>query len=73
MKTVALSSMSFIGLVLFVAGCGSPAVEHNLTPPPAKKAFTVPTTKEQKIEAIKKAAIPKEQKEAAIARVNAGQ
>jgi len=73
MKKVVLSSMSFMGLLLLAAGCGSQAVEHKLTAPPPATAFKVPTTNAEKIEAIKKSHMPKEQKDAAIAKVNSGQ
>ncbi len=73
MKNFFVNSLVVAGAVL-ISGCGSGGSggEHNLRPPDPPGNYKVPTTKEEKIAAINKANISKEQKKAAIAKVNAG-
>jgi len=74
MKTQYFLSAMVAAIVLPLAGCG----DDNAPPPQAMAPRTSSTpappkvwTKEAKIEAIKKAPISEEQKQAAIAKVNA--
>jgi hypothetical protein len=73
MKKFFANSLVVAGAVL-ISGCGNGSGgEHTIRPPDPPGNYKTPTTKEEKIAAIKKAGISDEQKKAAIAKVNAGQ
>jgi hypothetical protein len=77
MKTAALAmfplSLAAMALVVALAGCGNadPNEGHKIVPPTPHTADKIPTTKEEKIAAVKKAPMSKEMKDAEIAKLNA--
>ena len=58
--------------LMLVGGCAKSESAHNLVAPSPVAEQKIPVTKEEKIEAIKKAHMSKEMKQAAIDKVNAG-
>lgn len=58
---------------ILISGCGSgPQAHQTIRPPDPPGTYKVPTTKAEKIAAIKKAHLSDDMKKAAIAKVNAG-
>lgn len=72
MKNFSINSLVVAGAVL-ISGCGNGASggNHSIKPPDPPGNYKVPTTKEEKIAAIKKAHISEDMKKQAIDKVNA--
>jgi len=73
MKKLFDYSLVVAGTIL-ISGCnsGGSGTNHTIRPPDPPGSYKVPTTKAEKIDAIKKAQISDEMKKQAIDKVNAG-
>lgn len=72
MKNTLLWFIPVSAALMLVGGCAKPEPEHHLVAPPPVTEQKIPVTKEEKLEAIKKAHMSKEMKQAAMDKVNAG-
>jgi len=75
MRIKLLSLAAALAASLILIGCGSSETEPPkgaMRPPDSSADYKVPTTKEEKIAAIKASPVPEAQKQEAINKVNAG-